>query len=180
MSKIKWSAAFVSALVLVTISVVATSAQPNNIAAPETNVPASFDQARLGFLPVGIAEAGESSDTVGQTKLGKTIIYATDRPDPGPQGAVFFFRAQQPGSGLKPVWEGRGWWLGAPEKTPEAIAGAPVQIETRLDTGLYQGKPYEHTWIQATWTRNDVEYQLLGINTTKADFLKMANSVKTK
>ncbi len=116
--------------------------------------------------------------TVNGAVRGRTTIFSDTDYDPGPSGVVTWFRVQDANSGLKPVWEGKGWWLGAPELKTVQINGAPVTLEYNVDTGTFEGKPFRVTHLKGSWTKDGKEYQMLGINITVDDFAKMANSVK--
>jgi hypothetical protein len=146
-----------------------SSTEPKQAAKPFSEEPSS--------LAATLLKHGDTTETIDGKVKGRTTVYSDTALDPGPSGVVMWFRVQDINSNLKPIWEGKGWWLDKPEKKTVQINGVPVILDYNIDTGTFEGKPYQQTWLKGSWVKEGKEYQMLGINVSVADFVKMANSV---
>lgn len=181
----RWAAPLLVILVLLAVPVLGAFADPGAPTITRTPRPsAASDGATKPFgespsdLAPSLVRGGDETETVNGAERGRTTTFGDTEYDPGPRRVVTWFRVQEPNSGLKPVWEGKGWWLGAPEKKTAQIGGAPVTLEYNVDAGTFEGKPFRETWLKGSWTKDGKEYQMLAINVTVDDFVKMANSVE--
>jgi len=89
---------------------------------------------------------------------------------------IVWLRVQQPNSDLKPIWQGRAWWLTAWETKTVEISGVSATLASNADTNTSDGIP--EVWLEASWIKDGKEYQMMSVNVTLDDFVKMANSVK--
>ncbi len=136
-----------------------------------------FDESPSEPAP-GLVKGGDHFETVGNAVRGRTTIFSDTELDPGPSGVVAWLRVQEANSGLKPLGDHKGSWLGEWEQKNVEIKGAPVTLEYNVDTGTFEGKPFHQTWLKVAWTKDGKEYQMFGHNITVDDFVRMANSVK--
>lgn len=137
-----------------------------------------FDEAPSELAP-GLVKQQDLFDTVDGAVRGRTTMFSDTEYDPEPEDRIFaLFRVQDPGSGLKPLGDGTGWWLGPPEKKIVRINGEPVALDYNEDPVTSKGKPFREIWIKGSWTKDGKEYQMRSINVSLDDFVKMANSVK--
>lgn len=126
-------------------------------------------------LPPGMVKGDNNTDTVDGVVRGRSMIIYDPAPD---KHVVAWLAVQEPNSGLKPIWQGRGWWLGPWEKKTVQINGVAATLASNVDAGTFEGKPYQDTWLECAWIKDGKEYQMLSINVTEDNFVKMASSIK--
>lgn len=136
---------------------------------------ARFDEAPSEPAP-GLVKGEDLFDTMDGSVRGRTTIFSDTADDPGPKRVLVLFRVQEPNSGLKPLGDGKGWWLGPWETKTVEISGVSATLASNADTNTSDGLP--EIWIKGSWAKDGKEYQMHSINITVDDFVKMANSVK--
>ena len=137
------------------------------------------DQAALPFgespawLAPGLAKGDNGAETVDGAVRGRSMVLYDLGSD---KRRIVWLRVQQPNSDLKPIWQGRAWWLTAWETKTVEISGVSATLASNADTNTSDGIP--EVWLEASWIKDGKEYQMMSVNVTLDDFVKMANSVK--